>query len=878
MAEEHSGGQIDEGVVAFGPFRLDPLRRALTRDGASVALGDRAFDILTVLIKHAPGIASKAALFEQVWPGTFVDDSALRYHISALRKALGDDGDEGRYIRTVSGRGYCLVAPLSHGPGRVPAQATKHDQAPVATLDTNLPARLSAIIGRERELAELARRVEDNRLNTVVGPGGVGKTRLAVELGLRVLAAFPAGVWLIDLAPANDRSAAESALASALGIAVPRSEAALISIIAALRRSRMLLIFDNCEHLAEVVAALIKALLEHSAAISILATSQKSLQLEAECIYALDPLEVPPIGTAEIAGYPAVAFFTRQVRIADRRFELHADNSASVGAICRQLDGLPLALEMAAGRLRMFGVEGLRRGLDDRLKILKRSTEREARHASLHGMLDWSHSLLREFDQTVFRRLSIFPNSFSLDGAVAVAADDEAGRWEVIDALGRLIDHSLVTVERQDPVRYRLLETLRFYATERLRDAGEADVVAKRHADHAIEIFEEADRLWEETSDAVWIARYQPEFDNYRAALDWALAARERRLTAIALAAAGYAAVNVLARAWDGRSYIDRVIPLADTDVPAAVMARVLYLDAVFLLLSGDPDALAALERAAALYRDVGDRPRLGRALVVIAQTRTRRGEVAQAKDLVEEARLLLAGTSFKRSRFNLTHAVGVLASHLGDLPGARRAYFEGLKSAREFSPSLEIKSLTNLALVEYRLGNLPQAIGLARESVSCLNFKNIHTEGDIPLNNLAAYLIAGNYFSEARGYLEKAFRLLAEPGTGSPVNCLRVWAALAGGEGKILEAAQLLGFVDADLERHGQVLDPAGLPLHNRLLAILEAGLSPAEFEALTAIGASWSDAEAIEFVANRLVRGREPKELAAAPAFPLNEIPVHC
>ncbi|HLZ66258.1 MAG TPA: winged helix-turn-helix domain-containing protein [Aliidongia sp.] len=833
-------GQADVDVVEFGPFRLDRARRLLLKDGAPVPLGDRAFEILQVLVGHAPEIVSKATLFEQVWPGVFVEDSTLRYHLWTLRKALGDG--ESHYISTANGRGYRFAAALSHAPA-------------VISRETNLPLRLTEIIGRERELAELADWLKRSRLVTLAGPGGVGKTRLAVELGWRVLGDFAAGVWLVDLAPLSDENAVAGAVAATLRLSVMKTEATVDAIIAALGKTQLLLILDNCEHLAEAAAALIKTLLERAPGVSILATSQKTFQLAAEHVYDLAPLAVPPPGTIEIGGFAAVELFTRRVRAADRSFALHDGNSVAVGEVCRHLDGLPLALEMAAGRLRLLGVEGLRRGLADRMKLLKGAPDGVARHASLHGMLEWSHNLLAPFDQTVFRRLAAFPAGFSLGAAVAVAGGGEMEYWAVVDALGRLIDQSLVTLERHEPARYRLLETLRLYATDKLREAEEADAVAELHARHFIEVFDEAERCWEETPDPDWIARYQPELDNLRAALDWALAAPERKQIAISLAASACTLLRWLWLIAEGLGYAERIIPLLDADTPAAAAARLLNHAAGFCIMVFDPKGLSFAKRAAALCRYGGDGPGLANALVAAAQFRMWKEQHAEAKDLVLQAQDLLAGSTLKKSRLRQMATAGIVSYRVNDIPNARRYSLAALELARMLRSRSEPGLLTNLGLFEYISGNIDPAIEFTREALSRSNSQLGGSNAGHQLANLASYLFHKEEFSEARSLLTESLSLLVESGNFHIDACLQPWAVLSGIEGRLAEAAQLIGFVDAVHARRGHPVEPGELLLYNRLMGILEAGLPPNELKELKANGAQWSDAEAIEFVTSRLV-----------------------
>ena len=301
--------QGDHGAVEFGPFRLEPERRLLTKAGNPILLGARAFELLCVLVAHAPNVVSKRTLLDRAWAGVLVNKDNLRVQIAALRRALGDGEDGNRYISTVTAMGYCFVAPLFRPvprpvaephPSAAPESADAASRSRPAPPDTNLPLRLTEIIGRDRELAELQGWLTRSRLITLVGPGGIGKTRLAMELGWRALEDFPAGVWLIDLAPLTAGEAVASATAAALGVAVATVEATVETIIGALGKVPRLLIFDNCEHLIDAAATLIKTLLERAQGLRVLATSQQDLRLAAEQVYGLDPLEVPPAGAVEI--------------------------------------------------------------------------------------------------------------------------------------------------------------------------------------------------------------------------------------------------------------------------------------------------------------------------------------------------------------------------------------------------------------------------------------------------------------------------------------------------------------------------------------------------------------------------------------------------
>jgi predicted ATPase/DNA-binding winged helix-turn-helix (wHTH) protein len=850
--------------VEFGPFRLYPAQRLLTHHGSPVPLGDRAFDVLRILVEHAPSVVSGRTLLEEVWADVFVQDGNIRLQIATLRKALGEGKDGARYISTVANRGYCFVAPLSRSPSMAVAAAASPDRAvdagkeadaaTPASPETNLPVPLTNIIGRDREIAEMQERVMRSRLVTLVGPGGVGKTRLAVDLGWRLLNAFPAGVWLIDLAPVSDPGMVASAAAAALRVSVEKADATVDTIVTTVGKAPRLLIFDNCEHLIDAAAALIHTLLERAPGLSVLATSRQDLHLAAEQVYGLDPLQVPPAGAVEMSEFGAAELFVARARAADRLFELNEGNSAAVGEICRHLDGLPLALEMAAPRLRMLGIDGLRRGLDDRLRMLKGAPDGGARHASLRTVLEWSHSLLAPLEQRVFRRLAAFPGSFSLEAAIVLGGEDGDESWDVVDALGRLIDRSMVTLEQRDPPRYRLLETLRLYGAEQLLASGEAEVAAERHARHFQAVFDEAELCWEQTPEPDWIARYQPELDNLRSALEWALADPSRLGLAMALAASGALLLTDMSLIAEARKYVDRAIPLIDDATPATSTARLLMRAAILYARTLDPEGLAFAERAATLYRELGDRPNLAVALGEIGYYGATQSRHAEIGPLLLEAQQLIGGDNFKKSRGRLVNLLGIVSIYMGDAAEARRHFMQALDLARALKSGREPTILANLGVAEYLLGDLDRAIGLTREALSHGRTWSGHAWQGNTLCNLGAYLIARGRPSEARPPLEEALSALTERGDFPALSCLQPWAVLGAVEGRLVEAAQLVGFIDAERARLGRMQPPSEQPLRDRLMGLLEAGLQPAELEACRAEGARWSEAAAIEFTVARL------------------------
>jgi predicted ATPase/DNA-binding winged helix-turn-helix (wHTH) protein len=807
-------------------------------------LGARTFDVLVTLIQRAPGLVSKTELLEHVWPGLAVEENSLRFQITLLRKALGDDPAGGRFISTVQGRGYCFVADVSWGSRPKRSGSPEPDLSSDGAQKTNLPQPLHPIIDRERELGELEDSLKRHRVVTVVGASGVGKTRLAVELGRRVLAHYPDGVWLVDLAPLSDPDLIASAAAAVLSLAAGATDLTAETLARRIGRRRLLLIFDNCEHLVDAVAALVDTLVSLAGGLTVLATSQETLRAGEEQIHALEPLTLAP----------AVSLFVERARRADRQFALSAVNADSVAEICRRLDGVPLALEMAAARLPMLGIEGLLSGLPERLSLLRGDPRRtDGRHASLRHVAAWSYGLLDEIDRKAFCRLAIFPGSFALDAAVSVLAPLGLRRWEAVDALWRLREKSLIVIERGAVPRYRLLETLRLYAAEQLRAGGDIDAVAEQHARHFADVLRRAESMWETMPDPDWIALYQPELDNLRAALDWALREPARREIALLLGGPGQYLLWVLSLIAEGRRYGDRLVPLVDDDTPAAVAAALLFQTTRFWQHSTDPAWLERSERAAALYRDVGDPLSLGRSLAVLGLFRLWHGQHEQAKANLTESRSLVASGDFGKARLYVRISLGVLEYTLGHLAESREHFVQSLQSAHDLRSLNEAVCLANLADLEFSLGHSEQAIARGREAVVCARATPGRRFLGVALQNLAVYLLAQGDAEEARPIAEEALSLLGES-ENPAVWCLQVWAVLGAFEGRLTEAAQLIGFVDAERTRTRQP-QPLEQLLYDDLLRRLEEGLQAPDRLARMAEGAVWSEAEAVAFTARRLL-----------------------
>ncbi len=492
-------------ALRFGAFRLDIGARRLTKDGAELRVGSRAMDLLLALATHAGQTLSHEDLFAAVWPDTVVEESNLRVTITALRRVLGTAA-----IENIPGRGYRLAIPLAR-PAPPPAMI----------------ASTARIYGRDATLEDIETQTRRRGFLTLTGPGGIGKTTLAARAAELLAPNYPDGVVFVDFASLSARAGAVEHLAALLQ--VPTAEAqATRGIVAFLAARQVLLVLDNCERVVDAMAPLCAAIAAQAHGTHILATSREPLAAAGEWVLPVGPLALPPPGRTltphEALTFPAIRLFAERAAATGANFALDDDNVADAIGVCARLDGLPLAIELAAARLNTLGLAGLRDGLDDRFAILTRGRrDADPRHRSLTAMVDWSHDTLSDTSRKVWRRLAVFPGAFSLDGAQAVAGSTPAGEadFSVVDAIGDLVSKSLLVADcNGDVIRYRLLETMRHYALRKLSDAGEAPLAHGRHARHCLaRLRAEAPRWGNAEYDAFERARV---IADVRTALEWA--------------------------------------------------------------------------------------------------------------------------------------------------------------------------------------------------------------------------------------------------------------------------------------------------------------------------------------------------------------------
>jgi predicted ATPase/DNA-binding winged helix-turn-helix (wHTH) protein len=556
---------MDAHAISFGPFRLLAAQRLLLEGDNPVRLGSRAFDILAALVERAGEVVGKKELIARAWPKTFVEDANLKIQVSALRRALGDGQGGHRYVVTVPGRGYNFVAPVSlEKSPQVPRPPTI---APAGV--HNLPPAVTRMIGRDDAVTALVSRLSSHRLVTIVGPGGIGKTTVALAVAERMIASYEDGVWLVDLAPLSDPRLVSSTVATALGLGI-RPEDPLNGLVAGLRDKRMLLLLDNCERVIDKAASLVTAVLSGAPGVNILETSRERLAIQGEREYRLGPLSIPQasfeLTAAEAVAFPAVQLFVERATEIVDDFVLTDANAPAVAEICRRLDGLPLAIEFAAAHVAVLGVKGLAARLDDSLPLLgTRHRAATPRHRTMRAVVDWSYGLLSEFEQRFFRALGIFAGGFTVEAAGAVAIDAANTRVDAIDCLADLLAKSLVVadVSGTEP-RFRLLDTTRAYTIEKLDERGEREQIARHHAEYYRKLFERAEDEAAVRSTGEWLAAYAREIDNLRVALDWTLSPRGDEAIGIALTVASVPLWLRLSLLGECRERADRALAAID--------------------------------------------------------------------------------------------------------------------------------------------------------------------------------------------------------------------------------------------------------------------------------------------------------------------------
>src|SRR5882757_8408246 len=523
--------------LQFGPFELSSKERVLRREGEVLPLGSRALDILIYLAGRPGEVIAKQELIGHVWPDVTVEEGSIRVHVAAIRKALGDGQFGNRYIANIKGRGYSFVGNVaSRAGGAESGNARPRQQG-------KLPLRPTMMIGREMVVSEVCDKLREERFVTLLGPGCIGKTTIALAVGRAVAEQFGGKVHFVDLESLTDSRHVAGAIATSLGLALkskdPGSE--LVDLV---RSQKLLILLDSCEHVIEAVALVAEQLYQETEQVHLLTTSRELLKVEGEHCCRVLPLDVPPDGseqTAHIAlRYPAVQLFVRRVAARAGGVILTDEEAPFVAEMCRKLDGIPLAIELAAGQVAILGIENTVARLVSRLELLRLSHRTAVpRHRTLKATLDWSYDLLSDAERIAFRRIAPFVGHFTLEAARSVAGEPGVGAGEVFDAIAGLVEKSLMAIRTDETqAQYRLLDTTRAYALEKLEEHAEVDAVFRRHAEYVAGYLESLKEDLSALPGAERVAAYSDQLSNVRAALEWSFGPHGDAETATRLAAA----------------------------------------------------------------------------------------------------------------------------------------------------------------------------------------------------------------------------------------------------------------------------------------------------------------------------------------------------
>jgi non-specific serine/threonine protein kinase len=662
-------------VLASGECEIDLTRRELRVLGSAVPVGGRAFEVIEILARSVGEIVTKDELMDRIWPGAIVSENTLYVHAMAVRKALGPHRN---LVKTESRRGYRLLGDWTvrrHDATEPPfgAQRIRVDgESP----STNFPVPVTRLIGRKAAVARLRDLISAYRLVTLTGPGGIGKTSLALKAARGVVAEFADGGWSVELASLSDPDLVSTAVASTLKVPTQLTSVTPETVAHFIGDRQLLLILDNCEHLIEAVATLAGTLLEQCPRTTIIATSRETLRVQGEYIYRVPPLEVPAPGQDDaehILNSSAVELFVTRSTASDGNCPPNRGDLSNIGAICRHLDGIPLAIEFAAARAGTLGAQSVLAHLNDRFTILT-SGRRTAlpRHRTLRAVLDWSYELLPETEQRLLTHLAVFAGGFTVEAIVTVANGGSADRASVLESISNLVAKSMVTLDRDTDSRWHLLETTRVYGLGKLADSGETWQAARRQAEYCLALFAPIGSAGQLQAALDDFERFRVEVDNLRAALNWAFSPGGDGDLGVALAATVtdfWIAASLVPEAleWAGKA-LARIGNLADT---RHEMALQFSLGTSLLLLKGmDDQVRAALTRALVLARKVADFDYLQRATHYLWLYSIRRSALDDALALARQFEKV-AGFGDVQSRAVVDLWVGVTQVYRGAHPEA---------------------------------------------------------------------------------------------------------------------------------------------------------------------------------------------------------------
>lgn len=724
---------------------------------------------------------------------------------------------------------------------------------------SNLPFSTTSFIGREDDARRLTSELARSRSVTLVGTGGIGKTRCAVHVAASAAQRFRHGVRFVELASITDAEFVSPAIAAACDVELVNEEPAVDTLVRALQRRNVLIVLDNCEQVVAEAARVVQHILQRCSETTVLATSREPLNLRGESVYRLPSLALPPpdqpLELADASRFDAIALFVNRARDVAPGFALHEGNLSSVAAICRRLDGIALAIELAASRLRTIGIDELHDRLRQRFRLLTGGTRTDLpRQQTMRALVDWSYDLLSDVERAAFRRFCVFPNRFDLDAALAICAG-MGGDDGTLDIVESLVDKSLVAVERDESAErpYRLLETLRAYGLEKLEGCGETGAAYSQLSQCCVARARAADSAWATTGSAAWLRGCERDLDDLRAALGWALEQRRAPALGVELAGASRRVWNAAAAA-EGRHWMLLAEGMLDEQTMPAQGGRVQLALAQLHVALGQP---AAALRAARRAAEGAGRPDPDRfeADMYAGFSLALLGDIPGAKALLEPALRAFEAMSLEHLAAIAAHDLAVAHVYAEEFAAARTLFHDALVRFRRFDDVHGIEAVTtNLCELEFRSGDVAAAIRLMADAFATRT-------DDAPvlmIANMATYLCALDRFAQARSYARESLARAEASGRDVDVAfSIQHLAAVAALEtegmgtdenARLAGVARLLGFVDAALERLAGAREFAEQREYDRARGALAGRLDHAALERALREGASLDQRHAID------------------------------
>jgi len=719
------------------------------------------------------------------------------------------------------------------------------------TRSNNLHAPLSSFIGREHEISEVKQRLSIHRLVTLTGPGGCGKTRLALQSAGNSLAEFEDGVWLTEFAPLAEAAFVPQVLASALGVSEQPGRALIDTLVNHFLHLHALLLFDNCEHLIAACAQLADALLKACPDLLILATSRETLGVPGEAVFVVPPLSLPEPqprrGPASAQGASpaydqseAVRLFVERATIVSPSFQLTAENGMWVAEICRRLDGMPLAIELAAACVRALSIQQIAEHLDDRFDLLTGgSRTAPQRQQTLEAALDWSYVLLSEVEQKVLQRLSVFAGGCTLEATEVVCSGDGVEKSEVLDVLLHLIDKSLVVADRyDDEIRYHLLETIRQYGREKLMEAGEGDAIRDKHLSYYLQWAERARTYLSQMEQAAWLNRFEAEHDNLRAALEWSQVKVNGAEEGLRLTTTIGDFWQVRGYLTEGRRWFSAALAHKGAQQNSVSRAQALRQATMLAFYQSDYAVVRSLaEQNLAISRDLGaaGRAEVADALDMLAEVATETGDYSAAPALYEQALAIFKEVGDLAGIASVLKALGWRAMRTGDYEQAQSRFEEGLVACRQSRDLHQIISaLAGLGELAVRRGRYDRAGELLRESLE--NSRSLGEKWSIAiaLGSLGWVALLQGNFKEMRRFLGESLEVRMQTGDrGGIAWCLEKLAEAGNLQSRFRPAAIIFGAASALRASVGSAMDAADRPAYERTISKIRTKLGEAAFAA---------------------------------------------